>query len=357
MNSIKGLPAVYHAGLALAAVATVVLPIIYVAITMLAGYGVYYFAVNYFAEIWEWSIGYSYYTLMLKVVCSCTPLLVGGCISIFMVKPLFARRRKRMDPIALNPDVEPRVYQMVHDVCSVLGAPAPRRIQLDCELNASASFERGWYGMHTNRLILTLGMPLIAGLTQREMAGVIAHEFGHFRQGVGMRFSYLIRNVNGWFMRVIFERDAWDATLDEICTRLTEIGLEVEDVDDKAAFKPFVIAKILTADGVAAMLHRGGPTERAATKPALFTVGDIVRAKDMHPPTHTRLPRYVRGHLGRIEAVRGTHVFPDSNAHGAGENPQWLYTVAFSGAELWADAPDPLLEVTVDAFEPYLERA
>ncbi|MGY4308847.1 nitrile hydratase beta subunit [Bradyrhizobium sp. USDA 4369] len=117
------------------------------------------------------------------------------------------------------------------------------------------------------------------------------------------------------------------------------------------------VARILTADGVAAMLLRGGPTERAATRPALFAVGDRVRAKAMHPPTHTRLPRYVRGHVGRIDAIRDVHVFPDSNAQGHGEDPQWLYTVSFSGTELWADAPDPLLEVTVDAFEPYLERA
>ena len=117
------------------------------------------------------------------------------------------------------------------------------------------------------------------------------------------------------------------------------------------------VAKILTADGVTPMLRRGGPTERAQTRPALFAVGDRVRAKTMHPPTHTRLPRYVRGHVGRIDAIRGMHVFPDSNAHGQGEDPQWLYTVSFSGTELWADAPDPLLEVTVDAFEPYLERA
>ncbi|TAZ86748.1 phenylalanine--tRNA ligase subunit beta, partial [Rhizobium ruizarguesonis] len=39
-----------------------------------------------------------------------------------------------------------------------------------------------------------------------------------------------------------------DAGLDEICTRLTEIGLEVEDVDDKAAFKPFVIARVVSAE-------------------------------------------------------------------------------------------------------------
>jgi nitrile hydratase len=116
------------------------------------------------------------------------------------------------------------------------------------------------------------------------------------------------------------------------------------------------VAKILTAEGVAAMLHRGGPTERAATEPALFAVGDRVRAKDIHPPTHTRLPRYVRGHLGRIEAVRGVHVFPDSNAQGAGEDPQWLYTVRFDGPELWGKDADPTISVSVDAWESYLER-
>jgi nitrile hydratase len=77
----------------------------------------------------------------------------------------------------------------------------------------------------------------------------------------------------------------------------------------------------------------------------------------IHPPTHTRLPRYVRGHIGRIEHVIGFHVFPDSNALGAGEDPQWLYRVTFNGAELWQDAPDPKLEVSIDAWEPYLERA
>lgn len=39
-----------------------------------------------------------------------------------------------------------------------------------------------------------------------------------------------------------------DASLDEICAKLTAIGLEVEDVDDKAAFKPFVIAKVVSAE-------------------------------------------------------------------------------------------------------------
>jgi nitrile hydratase beta subunit len=117
------------------------------------------------------------------------------------------------------------------------------------------------------------------------------------------------------------------------------------------------VAKTLTPEGVAAMLHRGGPTERDATSAALFAAGDRVRARMIHPPTHTRLPQYVRGHAGVIERVLGCHVFPDSNATGAGENPQWLYTVTFDGHELWGEASDPNLKISVDAWEPYLEPA
>jgi nitrile hydratase len=125
----------------------------------------------------------------------------------------------------------------------------------------------------------------------------------------------------------------------------------------KSLHPPKPVAKPLTPDGVAGMLHRGGPTERKATSPALFASGDRVRAKMIHPPTHTRLPRYVRGHFGVVERVLGFHVFPDSNAIGAGENPQWLYTVTFDGRELWGDDGDPGLKVSVDAWEPYLEPA
>jgi nitrile hydratase len=120
---------------------------------------------------------------------------------------------------------------------------------------------------------------------------------------------------------------------------------------------PKPVTRKLTADGVAAMLHRGGPTERDVSKPALFAVGDRVRTKTIHPPTHTRLPRYVRGHVGLIERIHGAHVFPDSNAHGGGEHPQWLYTVTFDGHELWGDDAEPASQISVDAWEPYLEPA
>ena len=193
------------------------LPVGYLALTALACYGVYFFATEYFLSVWAWPIGTNRITLVVKVVCSCTPPLVGGAVAVAMVKPFFARRPHRVQPLVLNPEVEPGVYQLVQEICRTLGAPPPRRIELSCDLNASASLVRGWRGFFGGQLILTLGMPLVAGLTQRELAGVIAHEFGHFRQKTGMRVSLLIRTVNHWFARVIYVRDAWDQFLSD-CT-------------------------------------------------------------------------------------------------------------------------------------------
>ncbi len=100
-----------------------------------------------------------------------------------------------------------------------------------------------------------------------------------------------------------------------------------------------------------------GCFERTPQAAAKFKPGDRVRAKNMHPLTHTRLPRYARGHVGVVERILGCQVFPDSAAMELGENPQWLYNVVFGGAELWGTDADPTLKVSIDAFEPYLEPA
>jgi nitrile hydratase len=142
-------------------------------------------------------------------------------------------------------------------------------------------------------------------------------------------------------------------------TMLKERNLVDDDeiVVGHALHPPKPVKRILSPDDVLKVLHRGGPTERETNTQARFKAGDKVRAKNINPVTHTRLPRYVRGHVGAIERVIGCHVFPDSNATGAGENPQWLYTVRFDGPELWGDGSDPTLKVSVDAWEPYLEPA
>jgi nitrile hydratase len=100
-----------------------------------------------------------------------------------------------------------------------------------------------------------------------------------------------------------------------------------------------------------------GSFSRPAPAPARFKPGDRVRAKNIHPVSHTRLPRYVRGHVGVVERLHGAHVFPDTVVAGQGESPQWLYTVCFDSRELWGVDADPSVKVSIDAFEPYLDPA
>ena len=147
----------------------------------------------------------------------------------------------------------------------------------------------------------------------------------------------------------------WELRLEKL---LVEKGLA--DADELAAGRALrpgkALKRTMKAADVANALSRGS-FSRPAQGPARFKAGDKVRTKNIHPSTHTRLPRYARGKVGVVEAIRGCHVYPDTVAIGQGESPQWLYTVLFDGRELWGESSDPSLKVSIEAFEPYLELA
>jgi len=96
---------------------------------------------------------------------------------------------------------------------------------------------------------------------------------------------------------------------------------------------------------------------RAVDAVPRFEVGQRVRTRPATTTGHTRLPAYARNRQGTIQALHGGWVLPDTNAHGKGEHPQHLYTVGFSGAELWGDEAEPELRVHLDLFESYLEAS
>ncbi|MGE0211173.1 MAG: nitrile hydratase subunit beta [Parvibaculaceae bacterium] len=144
-----------------------------------------------------------------------------------------------------------------------------------------------------------------------------------------------------------------------LCRLMRERGLvTAREIEEGSAVDgPKPLKRKLAAGDVAKVLSAGGPTSRQASAAARFAPGDAVRARNMHPLGHTRLPRYLRGHAGKIVAVRGAHVFPDSHAQGDGENPQWLYTVRFSARTIWGEGRNPNDSVHADLFEPYLDAA
>jgi len=148
----------------------------------------------------------------------------------------------------------------------------------------------------------------------------------------------------------------WIAALEKL---LAERQLALPDELDAGSVlhPPMPVARVLKAADVAATLAKGSPTERPAAAPARYHSGDRVRTRSARVGHHTRLPGYAHGKLGVIEAVQGAHVFADTHAQGLGEQPQWLYRVAFSGTELWGAAAAPGSSVALDAWESYLEAA
>jgi nitrile hydratase beta subunit len=113
----------------------------------------------------------------------------------------------------------------------------------------------------------------------------------------------------------------------------------------------------LTADKVARTLAKGGPASRDVVVAPRFQVGQRVRARNIHPAGHTRLPRYARGKLGAIDRDHGVHVFPDTNAHFLGENPQHVYSVRFAARELWGEQASPRDAVYIDLWDDHLDPA
>jgi Zn-dependent protease with chaperone function len=202
------LPATYKAGVMAVGITMVLLPLIYIGLIAMLGYGVLSHVVANTG--WMQSLGYKF-----GVVAYITPIIVGATVIVFMIKPLFARPVVAAKTIVLDPLKEPIFFHFVNKIALTVGAPRPKQIEIDCEVNASASFRKGIFSFFGNDLVLTIGLPLLAGFNSRQLAGVLAHEFGHFSQGVGMRFHYLTYKVNSWFFNAVYLRDSWDAKLDD----------------------------------------------------------------------------------------------------------------------------------------------
>lgn len=120
--------------------------------------------------------------------------------------------------------------------------------------------------------------------------------------------------------------------------------------------------RMLKAEAVSAALAKGGPVDRPSKVSEQFSVGQQVvttrpAANRLVDGGHTRLPIYASGAKGRVLRLHGTHVLPDSNAHGLGEAPEPIYAVVFPALELWANPEHPDDEVVLDLWQSYLEPA
>lgn len=191
-------PFSYRIGVMLVAALVIALPLAYLAVIGVALYLIYWRALH--------AASAAVYV----------PSLAAGTVMIFfLLKPIFAAPGRQRRTRSLTRESDPLLFAFVDQVCTAVGSPQPRRIDVDFEVNASAEFSDGWRGLWSRDLVLTIGVPLVVGLDLRQFAGVLGHEFGHFSQGAAMRLSYLIRTVNLWFARAVYERDTWDEMLVE----------------------------------------------------------------------------------------------------------------------------------------------
>jgi Zn-dependent protease with chaperone function len=227
----------YQLGIAITAAFMVLLPLIYIGLIALV------------AWLIVWHLGHNHFILQgargraaaFLFLIYLAPVIVGGILVAFMVKPLFNWASRDSRTRSINRGSDPLLFAFVDRICEVVGSPLPARIDIDCDINASAAFE-GWFALATNRLVLTIGMPLVAAMPLQQLAGVLAHEFGHFSQGAGMRLTYIIRSINHWFVRVVYERDAWDEWL---ATSAAEFDLRFGWVLYLAMFFIWITRKVL----------------------------------------------------------------------------------------------------------------
>jgi hypothetical protein len=198
----------YHFGVACVAIAMVFLPLLYVGLTIGVALFMLWHAISnltLFSEMHPFAAAVVYFT----------PLIVGIVLLVLMSKPILARPPRARGGRPIRIDKEPVLAAFVDEIAWAVHAPKPTRIEIDCDVNAGAGFGRGLFAVFGSDLTLTIGLPLVTGMTAKQFGGILAHEFGHFSQGAAMRFNFVVRSVNAWFARVVHERDGWDQALDE----------------------------------------------------------------------------------------------------------------------------------------------
>ncbi len=220
----------------------------------------------------------------------------------------------------------------VHDMGGRFG-DGPVQPQADAPV-----FEQDWHGR-------ALAVTLAAGALGQWNIDVSRHARERLSPKDYARFSYY---------------EKWMSALADL---LVETGvLTQEELRGADPAQTALAARKLTACKVHETLAAGGPADRPSSIAPLFQRGDRVRTRRIATNRlvdggHTRLPRYAAGATGHILRYHGTHVLPDSAAHGLGDAPEPLYAVAFRADQLWANPEHAEDEVILDLWQSYLEPA
>jgi Zn-dependent protease with chaperone function len=199
------------------AMTMLVLPVIYVLFALGEGWLTWWHITNDYVWVGVRGVGQPKLVALVMYI----GLAVGGVAWFFsLIRPLFFRLAKPERQAGLSRAEEPLIFAFADRLADKVGCPRPDIIRLSLDVNASAYYETSWFGLRRQAFTLTLGMPLIRGMTLSQLAGVMAHEFGHFSQRGSIFLDRLIMRVNTWFVLAVHRRDAIDA----VVQTLTEGG-------------------------------------------------------------------------------------------------------------------------------------
>lgn len=137
-------------------------------------------------------------------------------ILIVLLKPLLFGWRYKDTRFEISREREPLLFELIEHLCRFIGAPVPRRVFVDCDVNAAAGMSHGIWGaiFGGNACDLLIGLPLVAGMKTSQFIGVLAHEFGHFTQSGTRRMDYIVRTILNWFSHIYYYRDRMDLWLE-----------------------------------------------------------------------------------------------------------------------------------------------
>lgn len=210
----------YRFNLTLVTLLILLLPCVYAFIVALSTYGVYYYAINFTVLLTKENIASGLFLYFI-------PIFSGCLFVLFLWRPLIPKfhRYKSID-LRITEETDPKFVYFVHAVCKKVGAKKPSVIYLSMEANASAALKSFW-SLFSNELILTVGFPLVSCMNAQSVAGILAHEFGHFSQTASLRGYYLINVVNRWFYRCIYGNDDWSQWMEKAENKADSAGLGV----------------------------------------------------------------------------------------------------------------------------------
>ncbi len=186
-------------GLIGAASAALVVPALYALLVIAVGFATIWHAFHGLLYLEQRSLIGAWFLYLL-------PIALGAVAFIYLLKPVLAKLPLPPERVELEPLREPVLFALAQQVAETLGAPRPERTWVDIEPTASLDVSRGG-------LELTIGMPLLAGLSTRQLVGVLGHEFGYFAPGPDARAAHLVRRAHRWLYRAVHERDAWDVAI------------------------------------------------------------------------------------------------------------------------------------------------